>query len=1554
MTKRIFSVLLVTALLATMLVAPVDAWSAREDVTPMSQACPCGCGATLDGVDWMPWDPNNTTVISSGHYYLAGDYQQLAQEEIISGNRVVLDLRGHTLTTGGLGEEEGDEYHRLFLLRGYLAVLDTVGGGLFSAKTSGAGFGGIVSVSANETNDPTLELYSGTIAPDHLNKGSKRGGLISLSENATFRMYGGRVMGGTTVINSADTNYPGGNIVAYHASARLEVLGGEIIGGEASSHGGNIYSMGTTVLKNCRIVGGIAGYSGGNICQNGGSLTIENCVISDGVSNHATANGGGNICIFNAATVSVKDSTIRNGYAANHGGNCLFTAGTQNIENTRIYAGVSANGAGNLHVYSGVTATTISGGEIAGDFTCSSTGLKLTGAVKIGLLNNGLNLLATSGAKTVDTSGLTEGAEIYVNAEGLFTDAAANIDYFKGALRTVIAQTEDGLVATQAASGEVGGYCPHCNQQVAWSEFSLTGSVVQNCLYDSSTDTDPTCTGRHMETGHYYLTADDLSFKQHYASVFLGSTQASKDVVIDLAGYDLTSTSRVFYINPANTSADIGKSSLTLLDSQGGAVVTGSGSNNQGGGVIYNEGSDLTIYGGKYVYTPSGTRNVTNGGVVFNGGTFRMHGGILDGSAYVYTVQTYEASDGTVKTPTYTGAALYTATGTAKVIEITAGRLVGGNAQTGGAVYFGTLKEVSVTGGQFYGGSVDSTLTDCGGGAVRLSGSSSSKKGSATFSECSFYGGNMAADKGAGNLSTTNYAVTLNDCYMAKGTSAGYGGNVVAGTGGTIDATDTIIWGGYSTAQSGNIHVASTNSHLVLTNCLVTYGSASKAGNLNAGNGYITISGGEISFGKARSSTGGNIIANAGNYSATCDQNTVIQADDQGNLPLIAGGTAETLGGNIYVSGVLYLKAAKIHSGSAGTNGQDIYLPKASKQGKLEIGSDVAGDMYMGVATTLLGSGIYGQTITNTLSSQVNAKIHLEGDPYDAHILAKDGMLCVGAATVIDGMGNITWYTDNAAAISDCGSSEYVKIYTTEDVVLTKDCAVDINGMQVNVSGAYTLNGMDSVGSGKVTTAADTTVSVDFDAPDGVRYLGIGDGTFHPLTMKITGVSLRPSADGIYYTGLWDCDETVAGMIASYGVAVSLGGYPGTDFAAPNSGCLYTAFTAFENGTPKTSAMIQGIMKSEGRTAELNNTYGTMPIYAKAYITLTDGTTLVSNDNIAYSLYDVMAKIDGLIESDPHNYRKHTLPMRSFYEKWVDMGMGTWDFNKIPEPEDDGVIDVLMIGNSFCFYYVEELYAMAKAAGIPMRVCNVYYSGCKMSQHWTWWKNGNANYQFIEVMEDGKTVRQYSKSLEWCLAQDDWDVISLQEGSSVCRSTPAPTVLANNYTYYSELLSYIKTQFPNARHFWQQTWAYQVGYKRDGDSYTVPDAATQLAAHENVRALSLLVCQEFGWERMPSGDAWKIVRDNGYDKLCSRLGKTFYGEVNGGDYYHDGDWGGGQYLNACVWFEMITGQSCLDNTYVPSYVYDGVTYELHEDITVTDLKNAAHQAVETYRADPNS
>ena len=268
------------------------------------------------------------------------------------------------------------------------------------------------------------------------------------------------------------------------------------------------------------------------------------------------------------------------------------------------------------------------------------------------------------------------------------------------------------------------------------------------------------------------------------------------------------------------------------------------------------------------------------------------------------------------------------------------------------------------------------------------------------------------------------------------------------------------------------------------------------------------------------------------------------------------------------------------------------------------------------------------------------------------------------------------------------------------------------------------------------------------------------------------------------------------------------------------------------------------------------------------------------------------------------------------------------------DPKADDVINVLMIGNSGCYYYVEELYGIAKAAGINMKVCNLYYSGCPMEKHWTWWKQNESNYQYF--VTDGNGRVKYEKySLRMALQCENWDMISLQEAFSPNKAKDRELCFTKADPYTKDLMKYLREQFPQSEFFWHQTWSYEVGYDRDNGVIDSP--AAQEAHHQTVRDVALHLCEKYDLIRIPVGDAWQIARRDPVigDVLCHKKGAV-------GDFLHDGDTGGGQYLNGCVWFEVLTGQSCIGNTWRPEY-------DLSEE-KIERLQKAAHDAVEAAKA----
>ena len=275
------------------------------------------------------------------------------------------------------------------------------------------------------------------------------------------------------------------------------------------------------------------------------------------------------------------------------------------------------------------------------------------------------------------------------------------------------------------------------------------------------------------------------------------------------------------------------------------------------------------------------------------------------------------------------------------------------------------------------------------------------------------------------------------------------------------------------------------------------------------------------------------------------------------------------------------------------------------------------------------------------------------------------------------------------------------------------------------------------------------------------------------------------------------------------------------------------------------------------------------------------------------------------------------------------------------------VLKVLTLGHSLTVDSGHMINLVAATEGYEgkMVIGTLYYSGCKLNQHYEWWVGNKANYQFYVTDENGRRGTN-NVSLEYCLAQGDWDFISLQQSNGpIRRETPAGH-LENVALYTDTLINYFRQEFPKAEFLWHQTWANQIGYDRDG--YQVTSFEQQTRDTATAREFPILLGEKYDCRRVPSGSAWQIIREGGYDTLCARLAIN-----NGeGDYYHEGDIGGGQYLNACVWFETLTGLSCVGNSYRPVYTHNNKTYTLEEDFIAT-LQNAAHQTVEEMKAETN-
>lgn len=215
----------------------------------------------------------------------------------------------------------------------------------------------------------TFTMYGG-----ELEGGIVKAGLESLGgcvySAGAFTMHGGKIHGGQVIQFSSEKKYAKGGCV--YAGGNFTMTGGEIYGGTSSidasvtankwAAAGNVYLQGTTnTITGGKIYDGTAG-SCGNIYINGSTktLTIENATISGGYGNT-----GGNI-ENEGATLTIKEGTVISGgvtSSSSTGGNIFMSKGVLNIQGGTITGGQSGVG-GNIYINSksADVTVTISGG----------------------------------------------------------------------------------------------------------------------------------------------------------------------------------------------------------------------------------------------------------------------------------------------------------------------------------------------------------------------------------------------------------------------------------------------------------------------------------------------------------------------------------------------------------------------------------------------------------------------------------------------------------------------------------------------------------------------------------------------------------------------------------------------------------------------------------------------------------------------------------------------------------------------------------------------------------------------------------------------------------------------------------------------------------------------------------------------------------------------------------------------------------------------------------------------------------------------------------------
>ncbi len=274
----------------------------------------------------------------------------------------------------------------------------------------------------------------------------------------------------------------------------------------------------------------------------------------------------------------------------------------------------------------------------------------------------------------------------------------------------------------------------------------------------------------------------------------------------------------------------------------------------------------------------------------------------------------------------------------------------------------------------------------------------------------------------------------------------------------------------------------------------------------------------------------------------------------------------------------------------------------------------------------------------------------------------------------------------------------------------------------------------------------------------------------------------------------------------------------------------------------------------------------------------------------------------------------------------------------VAEQEDDGIFNVLLIGSSFAYRFPDELCAMAEEMGVSMRVYHAYASGLTLATQWNWFRADTGDYTpNLHKTSDIKEMRSPTgKRIVDYLSLYDWDVISVHQTPMGFRTGDVEEC-RQGCIYAKAFYEFLRERCPDARYMWYQIWGINVGYTAEDPEKCIPDRQKQLAMHNASHTVAREMASQHKVDLVPAGDAWEIIRSE--TQIGDRLTGTEEKEY--GDNLHDGDVGGGQYLNACVWFEVLFQKSCVGSTWRPE------SYSL-EEAKIPLLQDAAHRAVAAY------
>ena len=289
MKKRLISMVLAVSMAVSIMPAPAFASGGQQPETVIGQEVDrqnsSGDYSEVSSLDQLTYTNNECKVRLTENIVMTGAVT------VNNGNRLTIDLNGHTLTAA-------ENSRAFFIQNGALTIEDSIGGGVIQGSGTVNGYGGAILMNGSDSNN-ALTLAGGTIRGFT----AKYGAGVSMG-NGTFRMTGGAIRNCSATGGKVD----GGGV--YVSGGSFEMSDGTISACNAANAGGGVYVLSGSFEMSGGSIEDCTAYEGAGVKVYPSSGKTASFSMTGGEIKNCNTNGVSIYAIGGTSEFSMSGGTI--------------------------------------------------------------------------------------------------------------------------------------------------------------------------------------------------------------------------------------------------------------------------------------------------------------------------------------------------------------------------------------------------------------------------------------------------------------------------------------------------------------------------------------------------------------------------------------------------------------------------------------------------------------------------------------------------------------------------------------------------------------------------------------------------------------------------------------------------------------------------------------------------------------------------------------------------------------------------------------------------------------------------------------------------------------------------------------------------------------------------------------------------------------------------------------------------------------------------------------------------------------------------------------------